>query len=51
MDAICVGEMLIDFTPGSEPGVYKRNAGGAPANACIAMARNAGCGLLRKTGK
>ena len=23
MDAICVGEMLIDFTPGSEPGVHK----------------------------
>ena len=51
MDAICVGEMLIDFTPGSEPGVYKRNAGGAPANACIAMARNGlDVGFLGKLG-
>lgn len=40
MDAIFIGEMLIDFTPGKEPGSYIRNAGGAPANACVAMARN-----------
>lgn len=40
MDAICVGEMLIDFTPGQQPNSYVRNPGGAPANACIAMARN-----------
>ncbi|MDY3920432.1 MAG: carbohydrate kinase [Candidatus Limivivens sp.] len=40
MDVICIGEMLIDFTPGAQPGSYIRNPGGAPANACIAMARN-----------
>lgn len=40
MDIICIGEMLIDFTPGKEPGSYVRNPGGAPANACIAIARN-----------
>lgn len=40
MDIICIGEMLIDFTPGKEPGSYIRNPGGAPANACIAIARN-----------
>ena len=40
MDIICVGEMLIDFLPGEESGVYIRKAGGAPANAAIAVARN-----------
>lgn len=42
MNVFCVGEMLIDFLPGNEPGVYIRKAGGAPANAAIALARN-GC--------
>lgn len=39
-DLISVGEMLIDFLPGGEPGVYIRKAGGAPANVAIAAARN-----------
>lgn len=52
MDAICVGEMLIDFTPGSVPGSYIRNPGGAPANACIAMAKNElSTGFLGKLGE
>lgn len=40
MDILCVGEMLIDFLPGNEPGSYLRRAGGAPANVAIAIARN-----------
>lgn len=40
MDLYSIGEMLIDFTPGNETGVYIRNAGGAPANVAIAMANN-----------
>ena len=40
MDLYSIGEMLIDFVPGSEPGSYIRNAGGAPANLAIADARN-----------
>lgn len=40
MDFITIGEMLIDFIPGSEPGSYIRNAGGAPANVAISAARN-----------
>lgn len=39
-DLICVGEMLIDFLPGSEEGVYIRMPGGAPANVAVAAARN-----------
>lgn len=39
-DLICVGEMLIDFLPGSEDGVYIRMPGGAPANVAVAVARN-----------
>ncbi|MCD7955559.1 MAG: carbohydrate kinase [Lachnospiraceae bacterium] len=39
-DIICMGEMLIDFTPGKEERSYVCNPGGAPANACIAIARN-----------
>ena len=39
-DLISVGEMLVDFLPGDEPGVYIRKAGGAPANVAIAAARN-----------
>lgn len=50
MNVFCVGEMLIDFLPGNEPGIYIRKAGGAPANAAIALARNncevAFCGTL-----
>ena len=42
MDLYSIGEMVIDFTPGSEPASYIRNPGGAPGNAAIAAAR---CGL------
>lgn len=38
-DLYCIGEMLIDFIPGTETGSYVRNAGGAPANVAIAAAR------------
>lgn len=40
LDLISVGEMVIDFLPGNREGVYIRKAGGAPANAAIAAARN-----------
>ena len=40
MDLISIGEQLIDFIPGAEPGTYIRAAGGAPANVAIALARN-----------
>jgi sugar/nucleoside kinase (ribokinase family) len=40
MDLFSIGEMVIDFIPGAEPGSYIRNAGGAPANVAIAAARN-----------
>lgn len=39
-DLICVGEMLIDFLPGSEDGAYIRMPGGAPANVAVAAARS-----------
>lgn len=42
MDLYSIGEMVVDFIPGSEPGSYLQNAGGAPANLAIAAAR---CGL------
>ena len=38
-DLYAIGEMLIDFIPGAEPGSYIRNAGGAPANVAVAAAR------------
>ena len=38
-DILCVGEMLIDFLPGNEPGSYLRRAGGAPANVAVAAAK------------
>ena len=40
MDIYSIGEMVIDFTPGSQPASYVRNPGGAPANVAIAMAKN-----------
>jgi len=40
VDILSVGELLIDFLPGDEAGVYIRKAGGAPANVAIAAARN-----------
>ncbi len=39
-DVYSIGEILIDFMPGSEPDSYIRKAGGAPANAAIAVAKN-----------
>jgi len=40
MDIFSIGEMVIDFIPGNEPGSYIRNAGGAPANVAIAVSKN-----------
>ena len=40
MDLYSIGELLIDFIPGSEPYSYIRKAGGAPANVAIAVAKN-----------
>ena len=39
-DVYSIGEMLIDFIPGSEKASYIRKAGGAPANVAIAVAKN-----------
>lgn len=51
VDVLCVGEMVIDFLPGEESGCYIRNAGGAPANVAIAVARNGlRSGFLGKVG-
>ncbi len=38
-DLLSVGEMLIDFLPGTEEDSYIKRAGGAPANAAVAAAR------------
>lgn len=40
MDLYSIGEMVIDFIPGSEPASYIRKAGGAPANVAIAVSKN-----------
>ncbi len=40
MDAVCIGEMLVDFTPGQERDSYVKHAGGAPANVAVMLARN-----------
>jgi putative transposase len=38
MDLFSIGEMVIDFIPGTEPGTYIQNAGGAPENvACLSV--------------
>ena len=39
-DIYSIGEMVIDFIPGSEPASYIRKAGGAPANVAIAVSKN-----------
>lgn len=39
-DLYSVGEMVIDFIPGTEEASYIRKAGGAPANVAIAVAKN-----------
>ena len=47
---LSVGEMVIDFLPGSEEASYIRKAGGAPANVAIAVCRQgcetAFCGMM-----
>ena len=40
IDVYAIGEMVIDFIPGSEPASYIRKAGGAPANVAIAVSKN-----------
>ena len=40
MDLYCIGELLVDFMPGDQPGSYVRSPGGAPANVAVAAARN-----------
>lgn len=52
MSILCVGEMLIDFTPGKEgPQSFIANPGGAPANEAVCIARNGGqAGFLGKLG-
>ena len=39
-DLYSLGELLIDFIPGTEEASYIRKAGGAPANVAIAAAKN-----------
>lgn len=39
-DLYSIGEMVIDFLPGSEEASYIRKAGGAPANVAIAVTKN-----------
>lgn len=52
MDIVTVGEMVIDFLPGTEEGSYIRNSGGAPANVAIAAARNGlTAGIFCKVGE
>lgn len=51
MKVICVGEMLIDFTPGEEKGSYIANPGGAPANVAVSISRCGGkAGFLGRLG-
>lgn len=40
MDLYSIGEMVIDFIPGSEEASYIRKAGGAPANVAFAAQRS-----------
>ena len=39
-DVYTIGELLIDFIPGSEEASYIRKAGGAPGNVAIAVVKN-----------
>ncbi len=51
MQAICVGELLIDFTPGTQADSYVRHAGGAPANVAVMLQRGGiETGFLGKVG-
>ena len=41
MKVLCIGEMLIDFTPvNGMNNTYTANPGGAPANVAVSVARN-----------
>lgn len=51
MQIICIGEMLIDFTPGEGMHTYVANPGGAPANVAVSVQRSGGkAGFLGKLG-
>ena len=52
MSILCIGEMLIDFTPVSGmKNTYTANPGGAPANVAVSVARNGiRSGFLGKLG-
>ena len=52
MKILCIGEMLIDFTPvKGMPNSYTANPGGAPANVAVSAARNEiKAGFLGKLG-
>ena len=52
MKVLCVGEMLIDFTPvDGMANTYTANPGGAPANVAVSVARNgAKVGFLGRLG-
>ncbi|MCR5419386.1 MAG: carbohydrate kinase [Lachnospiraceae bacterium] len=52
MRILCIGEMLIDFTPVENmKNTYTANPGGAPANVAVAVARNGvKAGFLGKLG-
>lgn len=52
MSILCIGEMLIDFTPVAEMNnTYTANPGGAPANVAVSVARNEiKAGFLGKLG-
>ena len=52
MKVLCIGEMLIDFTPvNGMSNTYTANPGGAPANVAVSIARNEiGAGFLGKLG-
>lgn len=52
MKVICIGEMLIDFTPGNQAHSYIANPGGAPANVAVSVVRSDGqAGFLGKLGE
>lgn len=52
MKILCIGEMLIDFTPvKGMADTYTANPGGAPANVAVSVARNGvGAGFMGKLG-
>ena len=52
MSILCIGEMLIDFTPvAGMNNSYTANPGGAPANVAVSVARNEiKAGFLGKLG-